>query len=102
MLVAAVLIIPGCGNSSPVAGTWVIEKFEVAGMANASMIGKETVLASDGTVSGFVGEGTYTFADDTVTCKVKKGPAEFEVTMKLVDGKLMVENPGTKITYAKK
>lgn len=102
LVISLLFAISGCGKSSPVAGTWVIEKYVFAGEPDESKIGKETVLNSDGTVSGFVGEGTYTFKDNVVTCDVKKGPAKFTVTMKYEGGKLIVDNPASNIVYKKK
>jgi len=95
-------VISGCGKSSPVAGTWVVEKYVFAGKPDDTKVGKETVLTSDGKVSGFTGEGTYMFKDNVVTCSVRKGPAAFTVTMKYEGGKLIVENPASTIIFKKK
>jgi hypothetical protein len=95
---SVLMISAGCKKSSPVAGTWVIEEYTLAGTPDEAKIGKEVTFTDDGKVKGFMGEGTYTVADDVVTVKA----GAFNVEMKLTDGKLVVENPATKIVYKKK
>ncbi len=90
------LLATGCKSNAAV-GTWEIEEYTLAGKTDDAKIGSELTFTDDGHVSGFM-KGTYTVEGDVVTVKT----AAFEVELKLKDGKLISENPASKIVYKRK